>query len=1292
MPPASILSWYQEKMDDNFSQFTSVMGSGKGMDARKKFSGTGRDSKAQSSEGGVFAVNSLNIRGTIKVRVMSEGFPKARTLAELNIPVFNLLECTCKGDSKEYYERWFPLTPKEDVIIGEGELEKVFRSYYTEHINNASFGYNPCIHLKIQWKSRKADGDSVEQIFKMYNRIQVPAVTVAVIDSQHAVELLQVSMIGLEVRRTVTEVITDTNINLTRLQVDNELPDPIAPVILCPTFQRHPQPVLRLHFRERLPHNNIESFTEIIDLSIQELDVKLEQQTVLAAWDLIKSWLDERKFDQEGNIPNSEADLIKSVNDSEINASEDILKDNLFTDGMKLWSFCGNFFSRNSNGENDNEDNKVYVELFRIHPVKFNVSFITTPQVVSMKSLSRQQSTDMRNQRVTGLFSNLSLFFWQVGEVILSLTSTISDAPIFFHGFILENMFKSDSEVQRTLQEHYLHSAFRQLYKIVGSLELVGNPYGLLNSLSVGVVDFFYEPAHAIITSPTEFRKIGKGVFKGTVSLVGNISTGLLGSSIGVTQSVSRITSKVTMDKSYMLAREKLQRPPRTLTGIITRPIKDVGTGLYYASTGLVKLPYVGYVNKGVPGLVKGVGKGLAGTLTKPMVGIFDACAHSFGGAKDFIDVSTIKSADPVPRLRLSDLFGPDGRILPYNFSNSLGSYLLHLLDQSKEDEFVGTAIHDGLGALHICGKLFESEVHVPDQSAMKRRLSISGPYDRRNSIAARAAGKRHNSRMDLVTTQTAVEFVVSTSIIKRAEGGDEVVIITTLRIVVVLYKRHNHRTPFTLVWERKLDSLGIPKVEQIGGGFQLYFGETSLPFQRLKSMSRLSRFSSSLSSRSTSQDKYVIYCNDNEEDVLRNIANVLNTLLGRFDSVFDRQLLHTHLRTNISAVCDRVDEGRIDIGPWQFIEDSMYSTSPEELAMHNDWSHDKDLDLDLEPWRVSPQANAQNLPSWLIEERQQAVDSHTHLRKIDEIITLSGVPKYKIQQDFEDGVVTVEQFFARHANAESSAYQSSPSVVDDVSNCSGFESKDKRQVMWDFGQSVVSFAVNSGTSLNLNLSKIVSKKSILSSRSHNVPSESEASNGKISDLNMKYGEDVTEKVQQKGEDSSDDVSYSTCASTSGGVDSKKSKKKMPSSAPSELSIKSVDESNGSHQQDDNLKAEVSENGNEINGGLPITDAASTLIPFQQEQASSATETNEIDLNYPQDTQPLSSIPSHQSNIDTHIQIPREQSQNHHRNSDHDNLSRGTVPNRRKATIFGENNPMMANRRPPQSVFMDIIH
>ena len=50
--------------------------------------------------------------------------------------------------------------------------------------------------------------------------------------------------------------------------------------------------------------------------------------------------------------------------------------------------------------------------------------------------------------------------------------------------------------------------------------------------LGTGVKDFFYEPAEGLMKSPTAF---GKGVAKGTMSLVGNTTSGVLGFTTKIT-------------------------------------------------------------------------------------------------------------------------------------------------------------------------------------------------------------------------------------------------------------------------------------------------------------------------------------------------------------------------------------------------------------------------------------------------------------------------------------------------------------------------------------------------------------------------------------------------------------------------------------------------------------------------------------------------------------------------------------------------------------------------------------
>jgi vacuolar protein sorting-associated protein 13A/C len=68
---------------------------------------------------------------------------------------------------------------------------------------------------------------------------------------------------------------------------------------------------------------------------------------------------------------------------------------------------------------------------------------------------------------------------------------------------VLDNIFK-----------FYTNEALKQFYKIVGALDIVGNPTMLFSSLFSGVRDFILTPSKAFIDSPTDPSRLGLGVAK----------------------------------------------------------------------------------------------------------------------------------------------------------------------------------------------------------------------------------------------------------------------------------------------------------------------------------------------------------------------------------------------------------------------------------------------------------------------------------------------------------------------------------------------------------------------------------------------------------------------------------------------------------------------------------------------------------------------------------------------------------------------------------------------------------
>ncbi len=68
---------------------------------------------------------------------------------------------------------------------------------------------------------------------------------------------------------------------------------------------------------------------------------------------------------------------------------------------------------------------------------------------------------------------------------------SVDDAAINFQGVKILNKFDSKDEIRRKLYETYYQEAMKGALKIVGSLEILGNPVGLFSKLSTGVVDVF---------------------------------------------------------------------------------------------------------------------------------------------------------------------------------------------------------------------------------------------------------------------------------------------------------------------------------------------------------------------------------------------------------------------------------------------------------------------------------------------------------------------------------------------------------------------------------------------------------------------------------------------------------------------------------------------------------------------------------------------------------------------------------------------------------------------------------
>ena len=102
--------------------------------------------------------------------------------------------------------------------------------------------------------------------------------------------------------------------------------------------------------------------------------------------------------------------------------------------------------------------------------------------------------------------------------------------------------------------QHYKSSVIRQLYKVFGSLNIIGNPVSLFRNVSTGFKDLKDKPSEGFVEGPLEF---GKGLAEGTTSLIAHSIGGALNSVQKVTGTIASGLAVLTFDKQFEEMREK---------------------------------------------------------------------------------------------------------------------------------------------------------------------------------------------------------------------------------------------------------------------------------------------------------------------------------------------------------------------------------------------------------------------------------------------------------------------------------------------------------------------------------------------------------------------------------------------------------------------------------------------------------------------------------------------------------------------------------------------------------------
>ncbi|KAG7395789.1 Choline/ethanolaminephosphotransferase 1 [Phytophthora boehmeriae] len=198
-----------------------------------------------------------------------------------------------------------------------------------------------------------------------------------------------------------------------------------------------------------------------------------------------------------------------------------------------------------------------------------------------------------------------------LGNTLGSIVGGIAHVTPEFHfgEIVYKNRFFYEYDLMYDVVLKIVHSVIGQWYKIVGSVEMLGDPVGL----ATDIVDGF-----ALAARQLKRDVRGKSRRKGE-SAVTVVQT-VFGVPLRSIGKVSNGLGDVVKKATYFESQENPNEPRHVPEGVVQSGVL-LGKSIAYGVKGFVKEPVRGAKSGGVKGFAKGVGRGTLQLVASPVVG-----------------------------------------------------------------------------------------------------------------------------------------------------------------------------------------------------------------------------------------------------------------------------------------------------------------------------------------------------------------------------------------------------------------------------------------------------------------------------------------------------------------------------------------------------------------------------------------------------------------------------------------------------------------------------------------------
>ena len=444
-----------------------------------------------------------------------------------------------------------------------------------------------------------------------YNRYEICLISIKDISF-----FLKINVKKNEIQRDYQLVIKD-------FELDNEM-DYITrfPIIFLPTKSYRKQILnenkinnenevfLNLALFVYKKNNQKLTYIRLFNYLIQSFEIKIESNLLIGIINFIS------------NISNGLSTSYTNINPIFLNETK--IKDFYFEE---LW------ISSDLENKLIENENKIYIKELNIDSLEFNLTFMT-------------QNYDEVFEKILSTNKLIS--------ILLTTCGNIDNVPIFLSGKSIENFEGSWEQLLSNIYEIYRQSFLIQIMKIIGSLDILGNPVNLIDNFTTGFKDLVNKPIQGIKISAKEGVV---GLYKGVVSFTTHTIGGTLNTTSKITDGLSKGMLMLSQDDKYIQERETkkiCERPNNVLEGC-AYGLNSLSNGVYEGVKGLITKPVEGIKENDLAGLGKGIVQGIGGFFFKPISGVFDFVSKTTEGIKmsfksDNVNIKRLRSSRPFYR------------------------------------------------------------------------------------------------------------------------------------------------------------------------------------------------------------------------------------------------------------------------------------------------------------------------------------------------------------------------------------------------------------------------------------------------------------------------------------------------------------------------------------------------------------------------------------------------------------------------------------------------------------------